>query len=155
MEDCDILETPEVPEKQTIKTFSFNSLVETIKSIKVFQPGKQIHVLFSYEKVQKSIAGFPYCTPLMYKIGSHIYTAKQFNEIVGLKTVFLNLRENQLHAMKNCKDLYFSVNISMEESLWENHVFHQTNISYIKDKFTIDKIKKAEEDLLQISEFKL
>jgi hypothetical protein len=141
-------------ENNEMKIFSVNSLVTTVLE-KIKPTPKIIHVLFKPDSVKISSCGAMYMMPLLYSFDKKAMTAKKFNEAVELNCVFLNLREGLMKKIKKMEYKCYALRIDVAESKWDENIYHPTSISFIKDSETINKINAAENELSEVSEFKL
>jgi hypothetical protein len=141
-----------------IKTFTTNQLIEKLRDCFELFP-KQIHVLFNIDSLKKSVIDVNYIKPLLYvfELGNSkkLISAKDMNERLEHEIVYLNLRkgiESKIHQLNH---QFFSINIMIDKQRHEEFEYYPTNLSYIVDKFLIGKINAGDEELIDVSEFRL
>jgi hypothetical protein len=147
----------ETPEQSSAKIYSINQFISLIKE-KLKSTAKSVNVLFKLDSIKMSSCGVMYMLPLIYKLDEvkpKTLNAKKFNEMVDMNCVFINLRDGLMKKIKKLDFKYFALRIDTAESAWEENLYHQTSISFIKDKETIERINQAENELNIVSEFKL
>jgi hypothetical protein len=141
-----------------IKTFTTNQLIERLEECFELFP-KQIHVLFNIESLKKSVIDISYIKPLLYVFengkNKKVISAKDMNNMIEFEVVYLNLRkgiESKIHQLKH---QFYSVNIMIDKQRHEEFEDYPTNLSYIVDKSLMEKINAGDEELIDVTEFRL
>jgi hypothetical protein len=145
-------------EHQRIKTYTTTQLITKLREL--FDPfPTAIHVLFKIDSLKKSIIDVCYIRPLLYVFDVNksrkIISAKEMNSKLNHEVVFLNLRKGIDGKIKQLKYECFAINIETVIRKHEEWDYYPTTISFINDKSLKDRLQKADEDVLEYSEFKL
>jgi hypothetical protein len=116
-------------------------------------------MLFKIESLRKFIIDESYIRPLIYildvKKGRKIISAKEMNSKLNHEGVFLNLRKGLEGKITQLKYECFAINIETVLHKHEEWDYYPTTISFINDKSLKDRMQRADEEVLEYSEFKL
>jgi hypothetical protein len=119
----------------------------------------QIHVLFNIESLKKSAIDISYIKPLLYVFESgknkKIISAKDMNNRIEYEVVYLNLRKGIESKIRQRKNQFNSLKIVIDKQRHEEFEYYPTNLSYIIDKSLIEKINAGDEELINVTEFRL